>query len=196
MLVNLADHYRTRGDSGSTLAYEQHALELRNELHAKQPADDLMQIELAQSYTNVGIVIDRDKGRKLLEDAIQLWQGLADRFPAEPLYREYLSLGYHNLGHQVASTNIEEAKPFHQLATELRAALADEQPESKKAHIQWAQSEQVLADMYTQLNGNPDDVLAHRQKSERILREFSRSHPQWPEVKAHGASAKETLASG
>ncbi len=194
VLVNLADHYRTRGDSSSTLAYEQHALELRKELYAKQPTDDLVQMELAQSYTNVGILIDRDKGRKLLEDAIQLWQGLSDRFPVELRYREYLSLGYHNLGHQVASTNVEDAKPFHQRAAELRAALAEEQPESKKAHIQWAQSEQVLADMYSQFQGNPDEVLTHRQKSEQILREFSRSHPQWPEVKAHWASSKETLA--
>ena len=135
VLVNLADHYRIRGDRGSTLSYEQHALELRKEHYGKQPADDLMQMELAQSYTNVGIRIDRDKGRRLLENAIQLWQGLSDRFPAEPRYREYLSLGYHNLGHQVASTSVEESKPFHQRAAELRSALADEQPGSKKAHI-------------------------------------------------------------
>ncbi len=194
VLVNLADHYRTRGDSGSTLDYEQHALELRKELLSKQPSDDLMQMELAQSYTNVGVLTNKDQGRKLLEDAIQLWQGLSDRFPAELSYREFLSLGYHNLGHQVASKNAEEAKPFHLRASELRAALADEQPESKKAHIQWAQSEQVLADMYALLKSNPDEELTHRQKSEQILREFSQSHPQWPEVKAHWASAKETLA--
>ena len=29
--------------------------------------------------------IDRDKGRKLLEDAIQLWQGLSDRSPQNPV---------------------------------------------------------------------------------------------------------------
>ncbi len=124
VLVNLADHYRTRGDSGSTLDYEQHALELRKELLTKHPSNDLIQMELAQSYTNVGVLTNKDQGRKLLEDAIQLWQGLSDRFPAELSYREYLSLGYHNLGHQVASKSAEEAKPFHLRASELRAALA------------------------------------------------------------------------
>ena len=55
VLVNLAHHYRTRGASHEMLEYERHALALREQLAAEYPESDVLQLELAQSCTNVGI---------------------------------------------------------------------------------------------------------------------------------------------
>ncbi len=81
VLVNLAHHYRTRGASHEMLEYERHALALREQLAAEYPGSAIVQLELAQSCTNVGVGTPDEAGRQLLEQAIQIWQQLADPRP-------------------------------------------------------------------------------------------------------------------
>ncbi len=194
VLVNLADHYRTRGATSESLEYEQHALALRQQLVTEHPDNDLLHLELAQSYTNVGVGTQEMDGREMLERAIEIWQELADRFPDQPLYREYLSLGYQNLANRFAWDQAEQAIPFHELAIGLLEQLAKEQPESKKAHIQWAQSHQSLADTLEKLSPRLSDAREHCEESIRILSAFAKRHPESPEVKSHLANSLTKLA--
>ncbi len=189
VLVNLADHYRIRGASSESLEYEQHALALRQQLASEHPDNDLLHLELAQSYTNVGVGTQEMEGRELLERAIEIWQELVDRFPDQPLYREYLSLGYQNLANRFAWDQAEQAIPFHEQAIGLLEHLAKEQPDSKKAHKQWAQSHQSLADTLEKLSPRLSDAREHCEESIRILRAFAKRHPESPEVKSHLASS-------
>ncbi len=194
VLVNLADHYRTRGASSESLEYEQHALALRQQLASEHPDNDLLHLELAQSYTNVGVGTQEIDGREMLERAIEIWQELADRFPYQTLYREYLSLGYQNLANRFAWDQAEQAIPFHELAIGLLEQLAKEQPESKKAHIQWAQSHRSLADTLEKLSPRLSDAREHCEESIRILSAYAKRHPESPEVKSHLANSLTKLS--
>ncbi len=194
VLTNLADHYRTRGATSESLEYEKHALTLRQQLVLENADNDLLHLELAQSYTNVGVGTQENSGRDLLERAIEIWQGFADRFPEQSLYREYLSLGYQNLANRFAWDHAEEAIPFHEFAIDLLAQLAREQPESKKAHIQWAQSHQYLADTLEKLSPRLVEARQHYEDSIRILQAYSKRVPQWPEIKSHLATSQNKLA--
>ena len=194
VLVQLADHYRTRGATGDMREYELQALELREQLAAAEPDDDVSQLALAQSYTNLGVATPGDEGQALLEQALQIWQALADRSPETPLYREYLSLGYQNLARRFAWDRAEQALPFQQRAAELCAQLAHEQPDAKRTQIRWARSEQYLADTLEILSGRLDEARAHREESLRILRDYLAKHPQWPEVRAGQARMQDLLA--
>jgi len=113
--------------------------------------------------------------QRLIEAALPYYDQLHKLSPTDDLPRSARAEALNQLGrvqHELGQFNEsrsayeEAAKLFDQLAAELRAELADEQPESKKAHIQWALSEQVLVDMHAQLKSKPDNVLTHRQKSE------------------------------
>ncbi len=194
VLTNLADHYRTRGATSESLEYEQHALALRQQLVSEHPDNDLLRLELAQSYTNVGVGTQENSGRDLLEQAIEIWQDFAQRFPERSLYREYLSFGYQNLAHRFAWDHAEEAIPFHEFAIDLLAQLAKEQPESKKAQLQWAQSHQYLAATLEKLSQRLDEAREHCEESIRILQACAKKHPQWPEVKSHLATTQNKLA--
>ncbi len=194
VLVNVADHYRTRGASSESLEYEQHALELRLQLASEHPDNDLLQLELAQSYTNVGVGTQEMDRREMLERAIEIWQELAERFPDRTLYREYLSLGYQNLANRFAWDQAEQAIPFHEQAIGLLEQLAKEQPESKKAHLQRAQSHQSLADTLEKLSPRLSEARDHCEVSIRILSAYAKRHPELPEVKSHLANSLTKLA--
>ncbi len=194
VLVNLADHYRTRGANSESLEYEQHALALRQQLVTDHPGSDLLQLELAQSFTNVGVGTQEIDGREMLERAIEIWQELADRFPDQTLYREYLSLGYQNLANPFAWDHAEDAIPFHEFAINLLAQLAKEQPESKKVHIQWAQSHQYLAETLEKITPRLTEAREHCEESISILRGYSKLHPELPDVKSHLANSLNKLA--
>ena len=125
----------------------------------------------------MGVGTQESHGRDLLERAIEIWQDLVDRFPDQPLYREYLSFGYQNLAHRFAWDHAEEAIPFHEFAIDLRAQLAIEQPESKKAHIQWAQSHQYLADTLEKLSPRLVEARQHYEDSIGILQAYSKGYP-------------------
>ena len=194
VLVNLADHYRTLGAVSDSLAYEEHALALREQLAENQPENDTFKLQLAQSYNNIGVAASETDGREVLEHAIAIWQSLADRFPEQYRYRRYLSLGYHNMAHCFGWQLAEEAIPFHELGIELRKTLASQQPESKRAHIELAQSHQLMANTLEKISGRLGEAQRHRESSVRILQDYMNGHPQWPEVRAQYAGALVHLA--
>ena len=69
------------------------------------------------------------------------------------------------MAHRFAWDHAEEAIPFHEFAIDLRAQIARDQPESKKAQLQWAQSHQYLA---KHIDEYDEHLKARKVHSDRI----------------------------
>jgi tetratricopeptide (TPR) repeat protein/predicted Ser/Thr protein kinase len=163
------------------------ALRLNREFLQEKSDDPEVRQETARTYDRLGRIHEQlgepQEAEKLLRQAVDLAQRLAEDFPDQAEYRDDLAEYYHDVGFLLMYTRAGEAEEAFRQGLTLRKELVAGSPGASKYRHSLARMHTELGNVYLISGRAPEAEEPYRQAQE-IWQELAAADPESPDYQS------------